>query len=137
MSITRTSLTHPTMIKKVRAAMYYANKGMGHKMNGHNKRCYIQNAKGRNIMRLDWIGGAQGYIVWGDESRDITNIVKGALASVTVRELSRKKSKIRSFALAYNGRLPKGTIKPIIAATAISTLGLLLSGCSLVQGLLS
>lgn len=87
MSITRTSLIHPTMIGKIRAAMYYANKGMGHMMNGHNKRCYIQNSKGHNIMRLDWVGGPKGYIVYGQESRDITKIVKSALASVVVREL--------------------------------------------------
>jgi len=87
MALTITSLIHPTMIKKIRAAMYYAHKGQGHKMNGHNKRVYIQNAKGHNIMRLDWIGGPQGYIVWGSESRNITKIVKSALSSVVVREL--------------------------------------------------
>lgn len=87
MSVTRTSLTHPTMIAKLRSALYYAHKGQGHKMNGHGKRCYIANAKGHNIMRLDWIGGRQGYIVYGSESRDITRIVRSALASVVVRQL--------------------------------------------------
>lgn len=87
MSVTRTSLTHPTMIAKLRSALYYAHKGQGHKMNGHGNRCYIANAKGHNIMRLDWIGGRQGYIVYGAESRDITRIVRNALSSVVVREL--------------------------------------------------
>jgi hypothetical protein len=79
MSVTVTSLTHPTMIAKIRAALYYAHKGQGHKMHGHGNRCYIQNAKGRNIMRLNWIGGRQGYIVYGQESKDITATVKAAL----------------------------------------------------------
>lgn len=87
MSITRTSLIHPAMIRKIRAAMYYASKAQGHKMNGHGSRCYIANAKGHNSMRLDWIGGRQGYIVYGAESRNITRIVRSALASVVVREL--------------------------------------------------
>lgn len=108
MSITRTSLIHPTMIGKIRAAMYYANKGMGHMMNGHNKRCYIQNAKGHNIMRLDWVGGPKGYIVYGQESRDITKIVKSALASVVVRELAKP----------VEDGIPKGVVKPIIATTS-------------------
>lgn len=88
MSITRTSLIHPAMIRKIRAAMYYASKGQGHMMNGHGKRCYIANGKGHNIMRLDWIGGRQGYIVYGSESRNITRIVRNALASVVARELA-------------------------------------------------
>lgn len=79
MSVTVTSLTHPTMIGKIRKAMYYAHKKQGHMMNGHGNRCYIQNAKGRNIMRLNWIGGREGFIVYGQESRDITAIVKAAL----------------------------------------------------------
>lgn len=82
MSLTITSLTHPTMIAKIRKALYYANKGKGHMMNGHGNRCYIQNRLGRNIMRLNWIGGSQGFIVYGQESRDITTTVKAALRSV-------------------------------------------------------
>lgn len=76
--ITVTSLTHPTMIKKLRMALQYALLGQGHKMNGHRNRVYIQNAQGRNIMRLDWIGNGN-YIVYGEESRTITTIVKQAL----------------------------------------------------------
>lgn len=87
MSVTRTSLIHPTMVKKIRAGMAFALQGNGHKMNGHGKRVYIQNAKGQNIMRIDWTGGKQGYTVYGAESRNITGIVRNALASVVVRDL--------------------------------------------------
>ena len=87
MSITRTSLIHPTMIRKLRKALYYAHKGQGHMMNGHGHRVYIQNEKGHNIMRLDWPLGKQEYIVYGSESRVITRTVRNALASVVVREL--------------------------------------------------
>lgn len=137
MSITRTSLIHPTMIKKIRAALYYANKGMGHMMNGHNKRCYIQNAKGHNIMRLNWVGGPQGYIVWGSESRDITKIVKSALASVVVRELMRQEAKAESFALAYSGK-PQSTSKPnILLSCMIAFLGLSTGSGTAVWGVVS
>lgn len=78
MAVTVTSLTHPTMIAKLRMALFYASKGQGHMMEGHGKRCYIQNAQGRNIMRLDWVGGKEGYIVYGQESRNITATVKAA-----------------------------------------------------------
>lgn len=73
-----TSLTHPTMINKIRAGLQYALMGQGHRMNGHGNRVYIQNAQGRNIMRLDWIGNGN-YIVYGEESRTITAMVKQAL----------------------------------------------------------
>jgi hypothetical protein len=88
MSVTVTSLIHPTMIAKIRKAMYYAEKGQGHKMEGHGTRCYIQNAQGRNIMRLNWIGGRQGFIVYGQESKDITATVKAALHCVKVRDMA-------------------------------------------------
>ena len=79
--ITVTSLTHPTMLSKIRRGLYYAQKGFGHLMNGHGNRVYIKNAKGHNIMHLNWIGGRQGYIVYGSESKDITETVKAALRS--------------------------------------------------------
>lgn len=77
MALTITSLTHPTMVAKIRQAMYYASKNQGEKMNGHKNRCYIQNRHGRNIMRLDWRKGE--YIVYGAESRNITETVRQAL----------------------------------------------------------
>ena len=76
--ITKTSLTHPSMIAKIKLAMELARSGEGDKMNGHGHRCYIQNRYGRNIMRLQWaIDG--GYIVYGDCSKDITELVANAL----------------------------------------------------------
>lgn len=82
--ITITSLKHPTMIAKLRLAMYYACNQQGHKMHGHGNRCYIQNAQGRNVMRLDWVGGKAGYIVYGSATnvapaRNITKDVALAL----------------------------------------------------------
>jgi hypothetical protein len=85
--ITRTSLIHPAMVKKIRAGMAFALQGNGHKMNGHNKRVYIANRKGHNILRIDWIGGKAGYRVYGDQGRDVTSMVRNALASVVVRDL--------------------------------------------------
>lgn len=87
MSVTRTSLIHPTMIKKIRQGLSFAVQGNGHKMNGHNKRVYIANAKGHNIMRIDWIGGKEGYCVYGAGSVNITRMVRNALASVVVRDM--------------------------------------------------
>lgn len=137
MSITRTSLIHPTMIAKIRAGMYYANKGMGHMMNGHNKRVYIQNAKGRNIMRLDWIGGPQGYIVWGSESRNITKIVKSALASVVVRELTRPQEKAITKVRAYGVGATKAAaiLAASVALTACQSSGVYTVVSSVIAGL--
>lgn len=131
MSITRTSLIHPTMIKKIRAAMYYASKGQGHKMEGHGKRCYIQNAKGHNIMRLDWHGGRQGYTVWGAESRNITKMVRNALASVVARELMVNQeqlptTKATQYAEAYSAG--PATVKLLKAACVALAAGAL-SAC--------
>lgn len=78
MSLTITSLTHPTMIAKIRQGLRYAALNQGDKMNGHGNRVYIQNAKGNNIMRLNWLGNGK-FIVYGAESKDITQTVKQAL----------------------------------------------------------
>ncbi len=117
MAVTVTSLTHPTMIAKIRKGLYYAHKGQGHMMQGHGNRVYIQNARGQNIMRLNWIGGRQGYIVYGQESRDVTDTVKAAL----------KIAKVRDYAIAYNGvPVRSGTLPRTVA---VSGLALLLTGC--------
>lgn len=84
MPIITTSLIHPTMVAKIRKGLKLAALCDGHKMGGHANRVYIPNRKGHNIMRLNWVGGRQGYIVYGAESRDITRIVRAALASVVV-----------------------------------------------------
>lgn len=75
--ITKTSLTHPTMIAKIRLAMKLASSGQGEKMNGHGNRCYIQDRNGRNIMRLQYID--KRFTVYGDNSKDITKVVAAAL----------------------------------------------------------
>lgn len=75
--ITVTSLTHPTMIAKIRLAMRLAAFGNGDQMNGHGNRCYIQDSKGRNIMRLQYTD--KRFTVYGAESRDITKVVASAL----------------------------------------------------------
>lgn len=106
MAITITSLTHPTMIAKIRKGLYYAHKSQGHMMNGHGNRVYIENAKGHNVMRLNWIGGRQGYVVLGNGNKDITKAVKMALNSVKVRDL----------ALPYSAGIPKG--KSLVSKTS-------------------
>ena len=44
--ITHTSLTHPTMIAKIRQGIKLAALVQGEKMNGHGNRVYIQNSQG-------------------------------------------------------------------------------------------
>jgi hypothetical protein len=118
MALTLTSLTHPTMIAKIRAALYYASKGEGDKMNGHGNRCYIQNAKGNNIMRLNWLGGKDGYIVYGHESRDITSTVRAALQ--IARDADRKR--ILDITTLEEPTAPVGLL-------AFCAVALLLTGC--------
>jgi hypothetical protein len=139
--LTSTALTHPTMIHKIRRGMYYASKGMGHLMNGHGKRVYIENSKGRNIMRLDWVGGAQGYIVYGNESVNITRTVKKALASVVGRQLVNPQV-TPSFTQDGKVEHPKTNVLnrqrvAVVAKVAgMSALGLLLTGCAFIQGMI-
>ena len=137
MPITRTSLIHPATIAKIRRAMYYAHKGQGHKMNGHGNRCYIANAKGHTIMRLNWIGGRQGYIVYGAESRDITSIVRNALASVVVRELvlptpSMTPIEKDGVVVGYKER----TLQKSFQAVTMASVAALLNGCTQITQML-
>lgn len=124
MPLTVTSLTHPTMIAKIRAALYYAHKGQGHMMDGHGQRCYIRNAKGHAIMRLNWLGGGQGYIVWGQGSKDITSTVKAALSVASVRS---EVSKVDRNRMALGLKPKAGYAK--VAASVIA--GLALTGCQI------
>lgn len=117
MALTITSLTHPTMVAKIRQALYYAHKGQGHKMNGHGQRCYIQNRHGHNIMRLNWIGGSQGYIVYGQESKDITAMVKAVLHG----------AKVADFATSYGATPAKASHLGRIAAVCAASV--VLTGC--------
>lgn len=81
--ITTTSLTHPKMLAKIRLAMRYAVMGQGEKMNGHANRCYIENRKGHNIMRVTWYAASKSFVIWAGctkdaGSQDITEKVKQA-----------------------------------------------------------
>lgn len=86
--ITITSLTHPTMIAKVRAALKDAAMGKGHLHGGHANRVYVQNRKGHNILRIDYKGAANGGFIayggadWGQTV--VTDIVKAALVRSNV-----------------------------------------------------
>ncbi|AMR57892.1 hypothetical protein vB_PsyM_KIL4_0168 [Pseudomonas phage vB_PsyM_KIL4] len=139
MAITITSLTHPTMIAKIRKGMYYAHKGQGHMMNGHGTRVYIENAKGHNVMRLDWVGGRQGYIVYGQESRDITATVKRALH----RDVQRAMHNVISFERCFGKPAGSPRLIRIAALAALSagltgcqSSGVVTAVCSLVGGLI-
>lgn len=121
-----TNLTHPTMIRKIRQGLYYASKGQGHMMQGHGKRVYIQNRHGHNIMRLDWVGGREGYIVYSRESRNITRAVRLALHKAVRREAETVLSFERT-TVAPVPKLPKS--KVVRRVFTLSTLGVLLSGC--------
>jgi hypothetical protein len=135
MSVTRTSLIHPTMINKIRKGMHYAQKGQGHMMNGHGKRVYIQNAKGHNIMRLDWIGGREGYIVYGNESRNVTRMVRNALHSVIARDLLDPLPQVPSQKakdLVANNSHLRERLTTLAKLAGISTLGVLMTGCTMV-----
>lgn len=77
--ITITSLTHPTMVAKLRQGLKLAALGKGHLMNGHDNRVYIQDRDGRNIIRLNWLKKDKTFIAYGSESRIITETIKQAL----------------------------------------------------------
>ena len=126
--ITVTSLTHPTMISKIRAGLHYALMGHGHKMNGHGNRVYITNTQGRNIMRLDWIGNGN-YIVYGSESRNITTIVKQALKLASMAEAKAIPATPNEAAKALVAGNPD--LKARLAKLAtLAGMGVALTGCS-------
>lgn len=77
--ITATSLTHPTMVAKIRQGLKLAALGKGHMMNGHDNRVYIQDRLGRNMMRINWLEKDKTFIAYGENSRIITETVKQAL----------------------------------------------------------
>lgn len=87
--ITITSLTHPTMIAKIRAGLRCAALKRGHEMGGHANRVYIANRKGHNILRINWLGNgnfvAYGGADWGQT--DVTKIVKQALKRANCRTI--------------------------------------------------
>jgi len=76
--ITKTSLSHPTMIAKIRLGMRLAALGKGDQMNGHGTRVYVANAKGHNIMRIDWHKRTKAFVFYGSESRRIEPMIREA-----------------------------------------------------------
>lgn len=83
--ITTTSLTHPTMIAKIRLGLKLAALGKGHEMNGHDNRVYIQDRNGHNMMRINWLKKDKTFIAYGAESRIITETVKNALKASNLK----------------------------------------------------
>lgn len=114
MSVTVTSLVHPTMIKKIREGLKYAALNQGHKMNGHNNRVYIANAKGHNILRIDWKGSGK-FIAYGRESKDVTEMVKKALRMANVKP-------VHTYSPSLQERLGK--------LTTLAGMGIALTACS-------
>ena len=87
--ITITSLTHPTMIAKIRLGLKLAALGKGHELGGHANRVYIQNSKGHNIMRIDYKGNGQ-FVAYGGADwglTEVTGVVKAALRRATVQTI--------------------------------------------------
>lgn len=75
---TITSLCHPTMIAKIRLAMRLACMGKGEQMNGHGNRCYVPNRHGNNVLRVSWIPESKQFVIYGDQSREVSHLVKAA-----------------------------------------------------------
>lgn len=84
-----TALQHPTIQRKIRHAIWlakleaYAARRYDMQLHGIETRNnrgiqYVANRKGHNILRVDWytIGGLW---VYGDQSRNVTHLVKQAL----------------------------------------------------------
>ena len=116
MAVNVTSLVHPTMIAKIRLGLRYAALGQGDKMNGHGNRVYIQNAKGHNIIRINWLGNGK-FIAYGRESKDVTLTVKQALRRANCKPV-------------HTYMKPRQTIKERLGRAA-SMIGVaaLLTGC--------
>lgn len=123
MSVTVTSLVHPTMIAKIRLGLRYAALNHGDKMNGHGRRVYIANAKGHNILRIDWKGQGK-FIAYGRESKDVTEMVKEAIQ----RGCSANRVKPRE--LEHQDFEPRGQGGLNVAKFGVATAVMaLLSGC--------
>ena len=85
-----TALKHPTIVRKIRRAIWLAKLEAHAKVRDCRKAQkgiaqyrgtqYVENRKGHNIMRVDWYYGS-GVVVYGDQSRNITNMVEAVLYS--------------------------------------------------------
>lgn len=84
------ALRHPTIQRKIRHAIWLAKleayrfkaEDKGTCASSWSGRQYVQNRKGHNIMRVDFrVSGwlSQSLTVWGDQSRNITNMVLQSL----------------------------------------------------------
>lgn len=120
--ITITSLTHPTMIAKVRAALKDAAMGKGHLRGGHANRVYVQNRKGHNILRIDYKGAANGGFIayggadWGQTV--VTDIVKAALVRSNITHTPQYKgTKLVGYKARIGGALGKLFGLGLIATT--------------------
>lgn len=90
--ITTTSLTHPVMIAKIRAALKAAALGKGETMDGHGHRVYVKNAKGRNILRINWLPELKTFVAYGGQdwgATVVTDKVKEALKRSNVKTVGR------------------------------------------------
>ena len=83
------ALKHPTIVRKIRRAVWLAKlaahaieKGMVEPSDYHRhaKQHYVQNRHGQNIMRVDY-STYTGLTVWGEESRNITHKIETVLYS--------------------------------------------------------
>lgn len=87
--ITVSSLTHPTMVAKIRNGLKTAALGKGHELGGHGNRVYIKNSQGRNILRLNWLPEVKTFVAYGgvDWGQTIvTDVVKKALRTASAQK---------------------------------------------------
>lgn len=77
-----TALRHPTVMTKVRRAVWMAKLIAARKAKQNESFPrgvqYVENRKGFYFMRIDWVHGV-GLTAYGQESRNITKIVNAAL----------------------------------------------------------
>lgn len=123
MSVTVTSLVHPTMIAKIRLGLRYAALNQGDKMNGHGRRVYIANAKGHNILRIDWKGQGK-FIAYGHQSKDVTEMVKEAIqrGCSVPRQLDNPSLRTDGYKVSLSERLGK--------LATLTGMSLAVAGCS-------
>lgn len=103
--ITTTSLTHPVMIAKIRAALKAAALGQGETMGGHQHRAYVKNAKGHAIMRINWLPELKTFVAYGGAdwgATVVTEKVKEALKRSNVKAAGRHHLAAMKQALSNN-----------------------------------
>lgn len=80
--ITSTSLTHPTTIAKIRAAVASAVQA---------KDCiaFVANKAGENVLRVRWNATTKDVDVASGEQGDVTDVVKEAFAIVNNKNINK------------------------------------------------